>query len=210
MRQSGRMENQQTTETTHEWGLEHDGQAFALPSDVPMAQESAEAALAELREWTGDETAGRIVRREVGPWMTEGGEVEPTAGIRSNCPTCEGPNRETVNMVCPTCGFDHGSLIPSPAPGVAAPAESRPEPASSGASAGASVGEALSPPTWACLGCRDQESGRGGPCQRHATGLGALIERTLTEHWPNSGVNAWYLADLLRDAGVRTPPGQES
>lgn len=32
-------------------------------------------------------------------------------------------------------------------------------------------------------------------------GLGATITRLLAEHWPNSGVNGHYLADLLRDQG---------
>lgn len=38
-------------------------------------------------------------------------------------------------------------------------------------------------------------------------GLGRVIVGLLDEHWPNSGVNGWYLADLLRERGVRvTPP----
>lgn len=28
-------------------------------------------------------------------------------------------------------------------------------------------------------------------------GLGAAITQLLDEHWPNSGVNGWYLTDLL-------------
>lgn len=35
-------------------------------------------------------------------------EVKPMVGIRPDCPTCEGPSRETINMACPTCGFDYG------------------------------------------------------------------------------------------------------
>lgn len=36
-------------------------------------------------------------------------------------------------------------------------------------------------------------------------GLGAILTRLLAEHWPNSGVNGHYLADLLREQS--NPPG---
>lgn len=32
----------------------------------------------------------------------------PDLGPCPNCPTCRGPNRETVGLVCPTCGTDYG------------------------------------------------------------------------------------------------------
>jgi hypothetical protein len=37
-------------------------------------------------------------------------------------------------------------------------------------------------------------------------GLGAMVTRLLAEHWPGSGVNGYYLADLLREEGVRVIP----
>lgn len=62
------MSDHQAEKDNIEWGLEHDGITAPLPHDVPMTQASALAALAELRDWTGDPTAGRIVRRTVDPW----------------------------------------------------------------------------------------------------------------------------------------------
>lgn len=35
---------------------------------------------------------------------------------------------------------------------------------------------------------------------RERAGLGRLITGLLEEHWPNSGVNGWYLTDLILDA----------
>lgn len=41
-----------------------------------------------------------------------------------------------------------------------------------------------------------------GALSESRAGLGALVTRLLEEHWPDSGVNGWYLTDLLRDAEV--------
>lgn len=38
-------------------------------------------------------------------------------------------------------------------------------------------------------------------------GFGTLITHLLDEHWPNSGVNGWYLADLIRAAQLSEPQG---
>lgn len=35
--------------------------------------------------------------------------VAEAAEARAGCPTCEGPSRETVGMVCQTCGTDYGA-----------------------------------------------------------------------------------------------------
>jgi hypothetical protein len=41
-------------------------------------------------------------------------QVEPMSGdvIRLACPTCSGPVRETVGMVCQTCGTDYSTSPP--------------------------------------------------------------------------------------------------
>lgn len=32
--------------------------------------------------------------------------------VEQPCPTCQGPNRQTVGMVCQTCGRDYGAGEP--------------------------------------------------------------------------------------------------
>lgn len=43
---------------------------------------------------------GKLVSRLVGPWET---------AEQTSCPTCSGPIRETVGMVCQTCGTDYAA-----------------------------------------------------------------------------------------------------
>lgn len=61
----------------------------------------------------GDDATAPVVsgvaQREVAAAPSAGRSIEATTGIRPACPTCEGSTRETVNMVCPTCGFDYGT-----------------------------------------------------------------------------------------------------
>ena len=35
-------------------------------------------------------------------------DSESATVIKFPCPTCSGPSRETVGMVCQTCGTDYG------------------------------------------------------------------------------------------------------
>jgi len=54
------------------------------------------------------------------PWMTldeYGGHIEALAASEQEpCPTCSWPSRETVGMVCQTCGTDYGAPEPDATP----------------------------------------------------------------------------------------------
>ena len=55
------------------------------------------------------------VRELADTWMSDGAAWGPYSArcildaLDGGCPTCEGPIRETVGLVCQTCGTDYGA-----------------------------------------------------------------------------------------------------
>ena len=68
-----------------------------------------------IQSWSGgSEEAARDYQRKHGGSIQVTRLTETTYGYTAlvSCPTCQGPSRETVGMVCQTCRTDYGVSRP--------------------------------------------------------------------------------------------------
>lgn len=101
-------EQDQSLAIAEERRRDTEGPAYTAADVEAVAEVSRRQLGASSIRWRDREHAREILdvltlngRRLVGPW-------EPAE--RPACPTCTGPIRETVGMVCPTCGTDYAPV----------------------------------------------------------------------------------------------------